>query len=375
MFSVFSADYKIHFHNGFLKYHSHQNKNMPWQFCLGTQLNTQFPAYAWIQTHIAKNKNQKITPKNPIGYALFVPKSPSLSQNLKTPSKNPILHIHFSFSPADTAKESVSTLQTSMQNFIFLEKGAELTLIESFEISNGFNTPIYWTTYVQCLAQSSLNWLSVNQGAEKSSLSCETHGNIQSKASLNKLSLTLSEGHSKDFATVHHRQKSASSILLSLALLKQKARREQRWQTHLWDLRGYCRQHFKGILNDMAKSHFYGRVCLSPQSAQADVVQSAKSFLLSSKAQSLMNPEMEVHCGDVKAKHGATTGQLNKDEIFYLQSRGVPEAEAFEMLIMAHIKDILRFFPEQLMRDKLLQNIQENKKKYLNLLTNPLPVA
>ena len=80
---------------------------------------------------------------------------------------------------------------------------------------------------------------------------------------------------------------------------------------------------------------------------------------------------MEVHCGEVKARHSSTTQQLNLDEMFYLQSRGLQKAKAFEMLIMAHIKDILGMFPESDIGDKFLWDIQNNKKKYLNLLTDP----
>ena len=402
LFSLMPS-YKIHFHNGLLKTCSFKNHEVPWQFCNWPDLKEDFPIYAWIQSHLAKTKNEIKILKNQglgqteqnhrssqnifpsMGYALFVPKPKNHNK------KKPILHIHFSFNPrldgetvpatflpnrdsaltkrVDHKVEEIELTNRNrihIKNFIFLEEGAELTLIENFELLGEIKQAVRSTTYVQSEPHSSLNWLHVSQGEENSSLSCETYGDIKYKASINRLSLALSEGTSKDFVTVRHTQREARSILLSLALLKQKAQREQKWDTRLEELEAYCRQYFKGILNNRAKSTFHGKVHISPQSAQADCVQSAKSFFLSEQAHSLMNPEMEVHCGEVKAKHGATTGQLNKDEMFYLQSRGLPEATAFEMLIMAHIKDILHFFPDQYIKDKLLQNIQKNKKKYLN---------
>ena len=325
------ADHKIHFHNGVLKEASFNKKN--------TKSSVPFV----------------FLPQK--GYKLSVPK---INQ------KKQALHIHFSFDSQNKNSSDKASCQ-NIKNSIFLEEGAKLTLIESFELMK--NTQVHCRTHVQSQPHSSLNWLNVSQGIDSSFLSCETQGNIEYGASINRLSLALSEGISKDFITLKHIQKKAHSILLGLALLNNKAIREQKFDTQHIKPEAYSRQYFKGILNDRAISYFHGRVRVLPEAIQTDCAQSIQSFLLSTMAHSHTRPEMEIHCGQVKAKHGATTGQLNKDEMFYLQSRGLKPAEAFEILIMAHIQDILSFFPEKHIRKSLIQNIQKNKKKYLNLLT------
>ena len=397
LIDVFSSIkvHKIHFHNGLLQTHSFENQKGPWQLQAWPNIHTDFPAYPWIQNLIAtdkkdthRNRSQGQPPpfqntKPSMGYALFVDgnSQPSYEEipkrHLHVPNQNdsqnrtdrikhpPILHIHFSFD-----KDYKQAPFASLKNFIFLEKGANMVLIESFELSGKKENAVQTSTDVQSEAHSSLNWISVQQGEENSSLSLETYGNIKSHASINRLSLAQSTGYSKDYVTLHHIQEKARSLLLGLDLLKKKSNREQKWHTRVLEPRGYSRQYFKGILNDQAKSLFQGKVSIAPHATQADCAQSAKNLLLSHYAHSLLRPEMEVHCGEVKAQHGATTGQLNLDEMFYLQSRGLQKAEAIQMLIMSHIQDILSFFPEKHISRLLLKDIQKNKTKYLNLLTD-----
>ena len=431
--SLFLA-HKIHFHNGSLEQNtstanvqvsSYQSSALHWHLSDWADVQKNASIDSQIKKRIRKQiKKYILCPEQEIdqkpidfdstilpymGYVLFVPKAtnqagflqsatlkafPSYKVHKGQALKKTALHIHLSFDKNFLPSDNIDQKSTgdifdkvfradalpqkpisSIKNFIFLEEGTELTLIESFNLPKDLKNPLRSTTYVQCEPHSSLHWLNVNQGPASSSLFCETHCKIKYKASLNRLNLSLSEGISKDFVTVQNVQAKSRSVLLGLALLKQKADREQRWETYLREPEAYARQYFKGILNDKARNVFHGKVGISSQSVNADCAQSAQSLLLSDQARSHINPEMEVHCGEVKAKHGATTTQLNKEELFYLQSRGLLEAEAFEMLMMSHIKSLLSFFPEKHIMDKLLTDIQKNKKKYLNILTKPMPSA
>ena len=233
------------------------NEDLPWHFYARPDLKPDFPLPPWVQSHIKKNNHKKDS--DPIGYILFVPQQ---KKNVIKVDKKNILHIHFSFSahlaknmPAKQAERALHSpvaedksnlhldrdhrLKPNWQNFIFLEEGARLTLIESFDLSKEWIYPVCFTTYVQSESRSALNWLTVNQGAPNSSLTCETHGDIKSQAGIHKMSLALSQGISKEFVTLRHVQEKAHSSLLSLALLKQKAIREQKWDTKLLESEGY----------------------------------------------------------------------------------------------------------------------------------------
>lgn len=88
----------------------------------------------------------------------------------------------------------------------------------------------------------------------------------------------------------------------------------------------------KGILDDQSRGVFTGRIIIHRDAQQVDSSQLNKNLLLSQKAHIDTRPQLEVYADDVKCAHGATIGQLSDDEIFYLESRGIPKAKAQKIL-------------------------------------------
>ena len=107
--------------------------------------------------------------------------------------------------------------------------------------------------------------------------------------------------------------------------------------------RPHCASHeyFNGILADRAKGVFHGRILVRPGAQKTDAKQTNKNLLLSDKATADTKPQLEIYADDVKCTHGATVGQLNPESIFYLRSRGIPEATARRMLIHAFAGEII----------------------------------
>lgn len=101
------------------------------------------------------------------------------------------------------------------------------------------------------------------------------------------------------------------------------------------------RQLYKGVLSDKARSIFAGRVFVKKGAIGTDSDQLSKNLLLSRGTEVDTKPQLEVYADDVKATHGAAVGRLNQDELFYLQSRGIPKSESVSMLAQAFIDDIL----------------------------------
>jgi Fe-S cluster assembly protein SufD len=100
-----------------------------------------------------------------------------------------------------------------------------------------------------------------------------------------------------------------------------------------------CREVFKGVLDDEARAVFQGRIVVHPDAQQSDGHQLSKAMLLSEKAEIDAKPELEIYADDVKCSHGATAGDLDHDALFYLRSRGLPEARARNLLIEAFLTE------------------------------------
>ncbi|HBC55509.1 MAG TPA: hypothetical protein DCZ06_14695, partial [Alphaproteobacteria bacterium] len=74
---------------------------------------------------------------------------------------------------------------------------------------------------------------------------------------------------------------------------------------------------------------------------RTDARQSIKALLLSPRAEQDAKPELEIFADDVKCAHGASTGNLDPDALFYLRARGVPQAQARALLIGAFVSEVL----------------------------------
>jgi Fe-S cluster assembly protein SufD len=101
------------------------------------------------------------------------------------------------------------------------------------------------------------------------------------------------------------------------------------------------RQTQKGIVDDHGHAVFQGKILVRPGAQKTDGNQSSQTLLLSRDAEIDVKPELEIHADDVKCSHGATSGRLDQNALFYLRSRGVPEREARALLIQGFIDGAL----------------------------------
>ncbi len=104
-----------------------------------------------------------------------------------------------------------------------------------------------------------------------------------------------------------------------------------------------CTSHqtYKGILNDKSRGVFNGKVFVAVGASGTDGYQSNKNLLLSNEARIDTKPQLEIFNDDVKCSHGATVGQLEEEELFYLLSRGLNESLARNLLTYGFAEEIV----------------------------------
>lgn len=152
---------------------------------------------------------------------------------------------------------------------------------------------------------------------------------------------------------VFHRGEQVDTQLYGLALVTA----EQIIDTHSSILyqQPHCssNQLYKAIVDDRGRSIFNGRVSV-PQAAQlANAAQLNRNLLLSAKARVDTKPQLEIVADNVKCTHGATVSQLEDDEIFYLQSRGIDRQSAKNLLLDAFAREIINKVPLTSLRETL----------------------
>jgi Fe-S cluster assembly protein SufD len=117
------------------------------------------------------------------------------------------------------------------------------------------------------------------------------------------------------------------------------------------------RQLHKCIVDGTAHAVFNGNIMVRAGAQRTDSSQSSRNLLLSAKARVDTKPQLEIFADDVKCAHGATVGQLDLDEVFYLKSRGLSDTAARNLLTYAFGAEIIERIPVASLRDRLEQAV------------------
>ena len=118
------------------------------------------------------------------------------------------------------------------------------------------------------------------------------------------------------------------------------------------------RQTYKTVLTGKSRGVFQGKILVRQAAQQTDGYQMNQALLLSADAEMDSKPQLEIYADDVKCSHGATVGELDADQLFYLRARGIPEAEARSMLVRAFLHEAVEGIAEDVIRVALESAIE-----------------
>lgn len=120
---------------------------------------------------------------------------------------------------------------------------------------------------------------------------------------------------------------------------------------------GYSSQIFKFVLDDHAKGSYKGELKILPNAQQTEAYQTNRNILLSRQAEMLTEPQLEIYADDVKASHGATTGQLDESALFYMQQRCIDRDTAAKLLLCAFFDEVLKTLSDTQLQERLIEQI------------------
>lgn len=123
--------------------------------------------------------------------------------------------------------------------------------------------------------------------------------------------------------------------------------------------RTISRQVFRGVLGGQGRGVYQGCIKVQPEAQGTDARQLSRAMLLSRKARIATKPELEIFADDVKCSHGATSGELDAAQLFYLRARGIPLAEARALLIEAFLGEALAAIGSEHLREIAAASVQD----------------
>jgi Fe-S cluster assembly protein SufD len=116
-------------------------------------------------------------------------------------------------------------------------------------------------------------------------------------------------------------------------------------------------------MDDSSKGIFNGKIFVRPQAQKTNAFQANRNILLSDKATVNTKPQLEIWADDVKCSHGCTTGQLDEEALFYLQTRGISKDTSRAMMLYAFVGELIEKIKNPVVREYLDLVISERLHK------------
>jgi len=273
----------------------------------------------------------------------------------KTLCKNPLQILHV----VDTKDQNVMMMPRLQ---VFAGAHAEADIISSHAVLSGKNYFINQATEVALEENSRLRYMQSNFHADPDVWHFDAlRANLKRDSSFKTVSATEgSIGVRNDYRAALIGE-NAEALLNGVCMLKGKQ------EAHVHVLMDHqapnCRsmQLYKGALNDFSHSSFEGKILVRQAAQKTEAFQLNNNLLLSDRANAESKPNLEIFADDVKASHGATVGQLDKEELFYLKTRGFSESAAKNLLIYGFCKEVI----DLITVPSLLEEITLKAQRYL----------
>ena len=271
-----------------------------------------------------------------------------ISKNYKF-KKPLVVYNHFS----ENIKEQI----ISYKNSLILNENSELTILNYTNTNSRNNFFVNSFDYVKLKKDSNLKNIFIN----KDRCNCYFHNYLKSdlEQNTNLDNYILSTGfkfNKFDIEINLNEEQAKSSIFSALSLGNEEHQEIKSGINHNFkNCQSY--QKIKNVLNDQSRGVYQGKIFVKQDAQKTDAYQLSKALLLNDNAEFDAKPELEIYADDVKCSHGSTSGSIDLNSIHYLKSRGIPEKEAYKMLINGFLSEILEKLPEGNLKKFLIEKI------------------
>lgn len=300
----------------------------------------------------AASKEESLTSLNTAfsreGAYIYIPKH-------KMPKK-PIQILHLA-----TGNEAALLLQP--RNLIVAEENTELQIIERHQSLTGNEVFTNAVTEIFAARNAIVDYYKVQNDTHTASLVDNTYISQKDNSSVSVHTFSFGGKLTRNNLNFYQEGEHINSTLKGVTILEEKQHVDHHTLVH--HIQPHCESHqdYKGIFGESATGIFNGKIIVDKIAQKTDAFQQNNNILISDKATVNTKPQLEIFADDVKCSHGCTVGQLDKEALFYLQSRGIPKKEATALLTYAFANNVLESV-----------RIPELKTRITNLIAQKLGV-
>lgn len=228
------------------------------------------------------------------------------------------------------------------RNIIIGGKSSEATIIEryvSIQSQSEYLTNSVTTIFAE--ENAVVHHVRIQEESEKAYHVCTVNAELEANSTINSFVFTVGSALTRNNITANLNAENAAVSLNGLYLTTQSQHTDN--HTVINHIKPNCNsiEIYKGILDDKSTGVFDGKIVVHKDAQKTNANQSNKNLLLSNNAHADAKPQLEIYADDVKCFHGATVGQLDETQLFYLKSRGIGHDFAKVLLTHAFAVDVL----------------------------------
>ena len=320
-----------------------------------------------LSAAISKNKYKKTINKY---FNKIVPEDQSLaSLNTSYTQEGAYIYIPKSVLPEDPVQILHFTsgknkpLWLQPRNLIIVEENARVEIIERHQSLRAHEGVTNSLTEVYAQKNSFIDYYKIQNDLETSNLIDNTYIDQQRDSNVRVHTLSFGGKLTRNNLNFYHKGENIQSTLKGLTILE--ADQHVDHNTLVNHAQPNCESHqdYKGIFSERSVGVFNGKILVDQIAQKTNAFQQNNNILIDNKAKVNSKPQLEIFADDVKCSHGCTIGQLDKEALFYLKSRGIPEKEAIALLTYGFANSILKSV-----------NIPSLKKRINSLISKKLDV-
>lgn len=202
-------------------------------------------------------------------------------------------------------------------------------------------------------ANSRLDYYDLEESGEGTARCSSIYARQESGSSLLINGMTLSCGNTRNDYAIEIAGDGCDTLLAGMAIASGHQHIDNNSSVNHRGSHCHSRQLFKYVLDDDASGAFEGGIVVNEGAVMTEAYQSDRNLLASTGAKMHTKPQLLIYCDDVKCSHGATTGQLDQEALFYMRSRGIGEKMARTMLMQAFMSEVIDTVRMEGLRDRL----------------------
>ncbi len=248
------------------------------------------------------------------------------------------------------------------RNVIVAGKSSQATIVESYAGDDGQEYLTNAVTEVSIAPNASVEHCKLQRESKQAFHITFTQVHLDRDSQYNHHAIKLGSGFVRNDVSAILDEQGIHCRLNGLSLENGK----RHVDNHTWirHAKPHCESHelYKGILDEQSTGVFKGQIFVAKDAQKTDAKQTNQTLLLSKEAEIHSMPQLEIYADDVKCTHGSTTGHLEEEAVFYLQTRGLNQQAARSLLTYAFASEIVNFIGVEAIREQLDRLLKDHLK-------------